>query len=359
MTAHALPVIDADAHVIENESTWSFMQPAEERFRPVAETVTRKGEPGRDYWVFDRIRELRNVSPDGATPVATRELIDVAARLAHMDELGIAVHVIYPTIMLGGITNDALAELALRRSYNRWLASRCEASQGRLRWVCLPPLHSMDQALAELRFAKDNGACGVMKKADLETGRWLTDPYFFPLYAEAERLDLPICFHTGTGQPENITPENWLNGRLLRMVQPVAAAVHSLVLFEIPAKFPKLRFGFVEAGAAWLPFVFGNLKRRAEKMTRDAVAYRDLAIANDVMRANRIYVACFVDEDLPYLIQHFGADNLMAGSDYGHGDSAKETSFDVLLRQRAARGDISGEALDKILHHNPKTFYGL
>lgn len=69
MTAYALPVIDADALVIENESTWSFMQPKEEPFRPVAETVTCKGEPERNYWVFDRIRELRNVSPEGATPV--------------------------------------------------------------------------------------------------------------------------------------------------------------------------------------------------------------------------------------------------------------------------------------------------
>ena len=38
--------------------------------------------------------------------------------------------------------------------------------------------------------AKDHGACGILKKGDLEAGKWPADPYFFPLYEEANRLDL-------------------------------------------------------------------------------------------------------------------------------------------------------------------------
>ena len=57
----------------------------------------------------------------------------------------------------------------------------------------------MDEAVKELRFAKEHGACGVLKKGDREADKWITDPYFLPLYAEAEKLDLPICIHTGSG----------------------------------------------------------------------------------------------------------------------------------------------------------------
>ena len=32
-----------------------------------------------------------------------------------------------------------------------------------------------------------------------EEGRLLSDASLFPLYKEAERLDLPICIHAGTG----------------------------------------------------------------------------------------------------------------------------------------------------------------
>ena len=38
-----------------------------------------------------------------------------------------------------------------------------------------------------------------MKKGDKEGCKWPTNPTFFPLYEEAERLDMPICFHVGSG----------------------------------------------------------------------------------------------------------------------------------------------------------------
>ena len=46
---------------------------------------------------------------------------------------------------------------------------------------------------------------------------------------------------------------------------PAIHAFHSLILHGIPAKFPKLRFGFIEAGASWVPFVLYDLRRRLER----------------------------------------------------------------------------------------------
>ena len=358
-----MPIIDADAHIIETEDTWNYMAPGEERYRPISRT-----DPAADasvpsaYWQFDVMREPRMIGNDAmtGTTAATRELLDVPARVRHMDELGIDVHVLYPTVLLQGVTADPAVELALRRSYNRWLADKCASTKGRLRWVCAPPMLSIDKAIAELRFAKDHGACGVLKKGDVEAGKWPNDPYFFPLYEEAERLDMPICFHTGTGVPELLPAEKFLYGRLQRLTLPVAAAVHSMLLFDIPGKFPKLRFAFVEAGAAWLTFIVGNLKRRAEKIASgNALSFREINLADDILRANRIYVTCFPDEDLPYLLRTFGSDNLIAGSDYGHADPARENGFVERIRGRAAKGDFSIEAADKILYHNAKAVYGL
>ena len=56
----------------------------------------------------------------------------------------------------------------------------------------------MDRAIEEINFGKANGACGVFMRGN--EGEWLlSDPALFPLYREAERLDLPICVHAGTG----------------------------------------------------------------------------------------------------------------------------------------------------------------
>ena len=46
---------------------------------------------------------------------------DIQARLKHMDGLGVDVQVLYPTIFLRPFTRRPEVELAVTRSYNRWL----------------------------------------------------------------------------------------------------------------------------------------------------------------------------------------------------------------------------------------------
>ncbi len=360
-----MPVIDADTHVIETESTWDFMPEADAVYKPAIFRPPNP-DPTRDtvYWKIEGLRYPRigGNRDDAATntTVATRELLDVPARMRQMDELGVDIQVVFPSLFLQGLTADPKAELALRRSYNRWLASRCEASKGRLRWICLPPMLSMDEVEKELRFAKDHGACGVAKIGGPEAGRWPNDPYFFPLFEAAERFDMPLCFHIGTGMVEHIRRDQFLYGRAQRHLMAVQSAFHSMVLFGIPQKFPKLRFGFIEAGAGWVPYILSNLKRRSEKIEQaNKQSFTEFDLSGNVLTRNRLYVTCQVDEDLPYLLSVIGEDNLMTGSDYSHADASRENGFIDILGKRAANGEISRRAVDKMLYDNPKAFYGL
>ena len=361
-----MPVIDADTHVDETEATWDFLEPDEQELRPTT-AYPANPDPSRPpsrYWVIDGKRQLRLVRSDAATgtTVEARELLDVEARLRAMDEMGVDVHVMYPTLMLVEFSERPELELALRRSYNRWLADRSDRSHGRLRWVMLPPLRSMDQALEQLRFAKDHGACGILKKGDREAGKWPADPYFFPLYEEAERLNLPICFHTGSGVPDFTPAREFSLSAFHRITLPVAHASQSLILHEIPAKFPNLRFGFIEATASWVPFVLYDLRRRLERQARrqaSVISGPKYELADNVLKANRLYVACQVDEDLPYILQHTGEDNLLVGSDFSHTDQAMELDFVGCLQRRADQGEIPQTAVRKLTYDNPKAFYGL
>jgi len=45
-------VIDADAHVIENESTWDYMLESERQFKPKVVGATSAKDPF-DYWMVD------------------------------------------------------------------------------------------------------------------------------------------------------------------------------------------------------------------------------------------------------------------------------------------------------------------
>jgi len=49
MATHTrLPVIDADAHVIETERTWDYLEPSAQQFRPLLYASSQ--DPTRQYW---------------------------------------------------------------------------------------------------------------------------------------------------------------------------------------------------------------------------------------------------------------------------------------------------------------------
>jgi predicted TIM-barrel fold metal-dependent hydrolase len=291
--------------------------------------------------------------------VETRQLLDPMARVRHMDELGTEVQVMYPTLFLVGVTDRPEIELALKRSYNRWLADRCAQTGGRLRWVCLPPFSDVDRAIEEIRFAKDHGACAVLKKGDREAGHWLNEEYFFPFYEECERLDLPICFHIGSGTPDFTPAREFTFGRYSKIGVPPLQAFVSLVSFAIPAKFPGIRWGFIEAGASWVPYLVYDCLRRIERLPHERREGYSYTTPADVVRLNNFYITCQVDEDLPYIMQYTGENHLLVGSDYSHPDQSVEREFVRLLQERADRGDITKRAVQRLTLDNPRRFYGL
>ena len=209
-----MPTIDSDAHVVETEHTWDFMERADQKYRPLI--VRPRGEGGGEYWFIDgkirglvRIvmtaRELAEVSErtgrDMQTPRETREMENVPARLKHMDELGIDVQVLYPTIFIEQITDKVEWEIAIAKGYNRWLADIYRQGQGRLRWICVLPLLDMSASIEELKFCQQHGACGVFMRG-LEGQRLITDPYFYPLYEKISALNLAVGVHVGNGNPK-------------------------------------------------------------------------------------------------------------------------------------------------------------
>ena len=61
---------------------------------------------------------------------------------------------------------------------------------------------NIDEAIAQIKFAKENGAAAVCMRP-LEGERHLSDPYFYPIYQTAADLDLAIAIHIANGNPEN------------------------------------------------------------------------------------------------------------------------------------------------------------
>jgi predicted TIM-barrel fold metal-dependent hydrolase len=336
--------IDADAHVIENESTWDYMLESERQFRPKI-VGAKNGNDPFDYWLVDgRLIPRNNVGRD--LPIAAREMTDPQLRIEHMDDLGIDFQVIYPTFFITPLSRRPDIDLALCRSYNRWMAAIVKESSNRFRWVLVPPLQCTEYISEELKFGKENGACGVYMRG-LEAERMLSDPYFYPLYQQASDLDLPVCVHSANGA---FTTYDFYadDPGFCKFKLAVIGAFHSLVFHGIPQRFPQLRIGIIEVSSQWIPYAFHDLGRRFSRKGK--------TLPKNLLKENRVYVTCQTDDDLDHVLTYSGNDNLVIGTDYGHADNAAEIEA---LRKLRNEGKISSQVIDKILDDNPRALYGL
>jgi len=356
-----LPVIDADAHVIETERTWDYLEPSERKFRPVL--FYSPEDPTRQYWVIDekirgfrfvtlseqQLRDLsRRTGRNQGTPQAARDLDDVELRLKHMDELGIDVQVLHNTFWIEQVSERPEVEAALCRSWNRWLGDVWKKSRGRLRWSCVIPAMMIDEAIAQIKTAKENGAVAVCMRP-LEGTRHLTDPYFYPLYESASDLDMAIAVHIANGNPTHCDLYRFSRANRFAMFRvPTVVACFDLLMSEVPRLFPKLRWGFIEASAQWIPW----LHREAELRYKTA----GKEFPEDLFGEYRIFVTCQTNDDILYILKYAGERSLVIGTDYGHTDPSSEVNAITEFKRQEG---ISQETKERILSYNPEVLYGL
>jgi len=344
-----MPVIDADAHVVEWERTWEYMDESESSFAPQVMVFKDQRAKRRvtEYWMIGGRVFAKDSNIGFDTSRETREIENVEARLAHMDELGIDVQVLYPSLFLRALTPLPHVDTALCKSYNRWLADIWKAANGRLRWVMIPPLHYLDKTMEELHFGKENGACGVFIRG-VEGDKLPTEPHFFPLYEEASRLGMPICIHASQGNLDMF--DVFARGSSLGQFKfgPINL-FGTLITSGLPQNFPELRWAFIEVSAQWLPYIMNHLE----------IGYRKRGQAwpgRELLAENRIYVACQTADDLPQIIELVGDDHLVIGTDYGHNDTSAEIGA---MRKLKTDGKVAASSVDKILGDNSQALYGV
>ena len=358
-------IIDADAHVVECARTWDFMDASERQYRPIPLETREEAGIKLQFWLIDgKVRGFRfpafstealanladRVGRKFASAQEARELGNVELRLEHMNETGVDVQVLHNTIFIESATDRAAVEVALYKSWNQWLADIWQQAQGRLLWSCMAPTLSIPDALDQIRWSKEHGACAVMMRP-VEGQRLLADRYFYPIYEEAQKLDLPIAIHIANGN-------SWLNDLYSHPVRiastfhrfriPTVAAFNDIIMSEIHDVFPRLRFGFIEASAQWLPWVMHEARNRFRTLGR--------TWPENPFRTFGMYVTCENSDDIPYIVREAGEDCLVIGTDYGHTDTSSDVDAIQIFKERP---DVSSEVKRKILSDNARALYGL
>ena len=356
-------IIDADAHIEESVAMFERLDKEFQPRRPLPVRLDRDTIYGRynAVWLIDgetypklvgkggtifRTPTLMEAASQKRESIGAQELIDVPARIRDMNKVRIDTQVVFPSLFLTHTAEDLKLEAALLRAYNSFLGECATASKGRIRFAALVPIRDVAESIKEIKRAARIGAAAVMLQG-MAWDKLLGDESLFPFYQVAADLNLPVCVHLGWGCPA-LTRIFDATTNFYSAILPVLMGFNSIMSSAAFEKIANLRFSFLEAGAAWLPFMIKQVRRdnMRRKLAKDPIEY---------FNTGRVFVSAEPDEDLTGIAALVGEDSFVLGSDYPHGDPSRQEDMVAEFRERK---DLSQTMVEKMLCDNPKRLYG-
>ncbi len=371
------PVVDADGHLLEPADLWlKYIDP---QYRDRAIRIDHD-EKGWEVLLFDnQVAEVvrgtlvalggvgmnpdeffipgNKTYMDGCPPGS----YDPKARLQVMDEEGIDIALLYPTISIfweGWVTDPKLAT-AYTRAYNRWLVDFCSYDKKRLFPIAHISLIDPEGAVEEIVRAKKEGCVGVYLSPDMVARGWkhFDDPSFVRFWETVQDLEMPVGFHVVVrDQPsfrEWVRPGadfGLFNFTFLAIdVMAGFTQMMSLGMFD---KYPRMKCTVLESGANWISAWLDRMdhkyipmKSRTQlKMKPSEYFYRQCVVSADP------------DETMTaQVVEHIGPEYFVWASDYPHIDS----SFGVAKEIRERIEPLPLDAQRKVLGGNAIRFYNL
>jgi len=342
-----LHVIDADGHVLENEKEIELY------FEGDYKGVKRSGVfsifPSLDGWPRGFVRGLDKISTTTAE-----------TWIQFVDGSKLDAAVLYPTAGLSfGLIQDPDWACVVARAYNNWLYDRYCKVDSRLKGVAILPVHDPKEAVNELRHAvtEQKMVAGLLPAVTmLNKGYGHAD--FYPIYAEAQKLNVPLAVHGAVSRGlgfdflQTMSMIHTLEHPLAQMIQ-----LTSIVLDGVFDLFPKLRMGFLEAGAGWIPYMMDRMDEKFH-IDRKRKHFPLSKRPSEYFKSGNVYVTCETDEKiLDTVVREMGEDYMMYPTDFPHEREAGVFAKDI--PEFWERSDLSERVKRKVFSENAKRFYNM
>jgi predicted TIM-barrel fold metal-dependent hydrolase len=299
-------------------------------------------------------------------------------RLSVLEGEGIAAEVIFPNTVPPFFPNGLLAAPGPRskeeydrrwagiRAHNRWLRDFCAEAPGRRFGVAQLLIDDVDDAITEVRWAKENGLAQLLLPADHHLKLHnLYHRNLDPIWAVCEELDMPVGRH-GSVVSAGTEPESRAAAQACGVYETTYfghRTLFQMVLSGVFDRFPGLKLVFTELGAAnWVletmarldGFCMGSkIEGTIPNMfAGDAVAALRL-MPSDYVRRNCWFGATVTHVDIAGM-DKLGPDRLMWGADFPHHEG---TVPDTLKALRATVCDVPEDDLRELFAGNAAALY--
>jgi predicted TIM-barrel fold metal-dependent hydrolase len=362
-------VLDSDLHVIEPRDLYErYLDPAyaARAPRPQDQNLAYVSRWSVDGYTFPRPIGKGRPDAEARAKVLLQDYaaagFDSTSQQRAMDVEGLDVAVHFRTLPV--VCVDAFEPefaIALCRAWNDWMADFCRPAPDRMKAAALLTLHDGALAAQELRRAVTQlGFIAAQMMPNPVNGRNLHDPSLDPLWAEAERLGVPICFHPA---PNNYSDTHFVNRFLANpsatisggLNNPVElmAAIGCMTVGGVLERFPRLRVAFLEGNCSWLPWLLWRLDEYWA-MAKSGEQAKLQAPPSEYFK-RQCFISVDVDEDqVEWVIQKLGDDTLVFSTDYPHSDSHFPEATNLFLKL-----PMSEASKRKILWDNTARLYGL
>jgi predicted TIM-barrel fold metal-dependent hydrolase len=321
-----------------------------ERYSPVTLSHTFFPHNLGDRVVAGRIKtELDMRLPAGAYPDAH----PIAAGLLNsMDQMAIDYSILFPTPMLTlGTHPQPEMEVELAHAFNRWLVDDVLPASPRIRTMAYLPISDPDASVRCIEeFADAPGVLGFMVTA--VRNQPLHQNRFMKVFAALDERSQRLAFHSGPNWSDRPFEQlnRFLGAHALGFPFYAMVQLTNVVLNGIPERFPRIRFIFMEAGQAWVPFLIARLDNEYRQRSSEAPLLKRLPgeYIREMYFTTQPFERLDKAEHMRACIEMMaGETQLLYSSDYPHQDFDLPTAIADLgfLPERARHGILGGNAL--------------
>jgi predicted TIM-barrel fold metal-dependent hydrolase len=299
------PVIDADGHCIEYHPAINAIL-AEIAGADVAEKY-KLTPSGHFNWYDQTVEkrvERRTIRPPwwGVPSANTHDramAVIPQVMYERLDEAGIDFALLYPTLGLFAmaIGNDELRQAGCR-AFNTYYHRVYGPYGDRLRPNAIIPMHSPDEAIAELDYAVGElGFQAVLMAGhvrrpipaatakDPGAGRYAlwfdnlavdSEYDYDPVWQRCVELGVAPTFHSGgQGWGSRQSVSNYVYNHIGAFASACEAICKGLFLGGVTTRFPTLKFAFLEGGVGWASNLYNDLVNHHEKRNAGNIGQYD------------------------------------------------------------------------------------
>jgi uncharacterized protein len=253
---------------------------------------------------------------------------DAVAQCWGMDQEGIDIAVLYPTMGLGLLGRNGIdprLSLAICQAYNNWIHEFSSHSPDRLKFAAMLPMHDVHLACRELvRCVKELGAVGSFIRPNLINGHYWHSNYWDPLYTVHEELGVTWGFHEGVSAIYSHMLELYGENRFYRHVAShwieMQQALIAQVIGGVFEFHPKLRVAFLECQNSWVPGLLTRIEWDYPQFRDSHAPYLSLT-PKEYFRRNCWAGVEGSEPEIEATAALIGADRMCVSSDYPHFDS--------------------------------------